>query len=554
MRNKPRPPNAINICFSPRDTYNGNANEWHNILEVDFPMNVVRVDFARARVADSAQSEAFINQIQALAQCSAWSDTGEKISLRYSPKTIENITRTLLGRGPNLRDAVLQLVHLLHICGAAAPSGRALDVAFTLSGPMRADNVKNGLAAALADPSLPVQIKDNGIEILYRSAGSYRLASLRLPLLMALLEFVLGLELQGEEHQARERAFEQAQGCKNDRKEIVSAANALGAVLNRALDQILRNRYRWERLSAIMDFLDTRANSNDADAAFWTIDDEAVLACWEDAQTSESSDLDARLYSNVYQGFVELFLALSDGDAWQSINESGVAWDADEGIDRYMTETTRWDPNKDDVEHLQMASIDLPSMGDDALAALKTPPLDSVKFLNESEHGLLGLVNGAWRQAPELPLSVMRATVMGLAQNRITQALRGNQIPSLDVIEGDMVSYERQLEKWQKVGAHLEKVRLAAALVVSRHEGLPMPSADVQARATQAFRSLRRSGFADALTSEEKGEIFGDAIASLAKLSALLEKLLDALPANLPTVFCQDAERFSAIFRKVYTQ
>ncbi|MEO1459438.1 MAG: hypothetical protein AAFV49_18010, partial [Pseudomonadota bacterium] len=108
-------------------------------------MVVIRVDFARARISDSARTEEFENEIEKLRDALAFTPGRLDERPRYSPRTIGLLTRDLMARGPGLRDAIFQLAHLLRAAAAVAPSGSALEVLFTLEGPARPDPLARGL-------------------------------------------------------------------------------------------------------------------------------------------------------------------------------------------------------------------------------------------------------------------------------------------------------------------------------------------------------------------------------------------------------------------------
>ncbi|WP_333832906.1 hypothetical protein [Rubrimonas sp.] len=505
-------------------------------------MVVIRVDFARARLADAGRSESFENQIAALREARVWSASGFSDRPRYGPATIERLVWALAGRGPDLRDAVFQLTQLLAAAGALAQTGRgrgsALSVLLLIEGPARAGVLAAGLARAFAGRAgLLRRAEEGGLELPEAGGGSYRIAEARLPMLFALLEFAIGLEVEGEAAAERDAALAQAERAGAERAGRVAASNRLAAALSRHLDGALRGRAARDRLTAIARFLDARAEVDTPGAPpCWRIDDEATLAFWEAQAGAAESGGEARLFRTAHRGFAALSMALREGEAWRGLHRDRGHLDA-----------------PDALEVAEGAGGDATPDADGPLARLTEPPLDRVKLLNRAEREGLDVVDALWRIAPHLPLSALRTAAMGAAQNAVVNAQRfGRPVaPLLRLDPAQAPSpYAAQLDAWRALAAHLLQARLAAAHVVATQADVAPPAMAEEAR--RAFRSFRRAGFAEALEDPDLGEAFGDAIAPLARLSSLVESLLDAAPPDADAQFAADAPRFEAGFRAIH--
>lgn len=499
-------------------------------------MAVIRVDFARARLADSGRSEAFENQIESLREARAWTRTGFLDHPRYARATIDRLVWALVGRGPDLRDAIYQLSHLLRAAGALGARGGALGVLFGLEGPAHAAVLAGGLARAFERRPDLLRPTEGGVLLQGGENAPYRIAAARLPLLIALLEILIGLDLDDAGRAERDAALAAAETSAPDRAALTKASNRLAAALSRWLDGALRSRAARDRFAALARFLDARAEPGARGAPpSWRLDDEAVLGFWE-AQAAEAEEAELRLFRSAHRAFVALSTALAEGEAWRGLHAAALDIDAPDALDL-------------DPDEVADGAPDL----DGPLAALETPPLDRVKLLNRAEREGLEIVDGPWRLGPHLPLSALRSAAMGRTQGAILNALRFRRqtAPLLDLPPpGPDDPYASQIAAWAALATHLMQARLAAAHVVAHHAGVEPPAMAEEAR--RAFRSFRREGFAGALDDPALGAAFGDAIAPLARLSSLVESLTEALPADARALYAADAPRFAAAFRAIH--
>ncbi|MEO0819910.1 MAG: hypothetical protein AAF074_05715, partial [Pseudomonadota bacterium] len=380
-------------------------------------MVVIRVDFARARISDSARTEEFENEIEKLRDALAFTPGRLDERPRYSPRTIGLLTRDLMARGPGLRDAIFQLAHLLRAAAAVAPSGSALEVLFTLEGPARPDPLARGLRPWFEGRAEIGTIRDDLLALPYDGAGAapYEIPFRRMPLVLALHEFVLGLALEGEAAAERDAALEAAATAENTRAAISAASNRLANAISRYLDTVLGGRAAQERLRAITRLLDEEAEAPEhGGPPIWHIDDAAVLSFWEtEAAKSGAEGGELRMFVTAHRSFVALLVALREGEGWYAMHQGAQVVEA---------LPLGQDINEDEVIGLgDVAGCLFPG---GPIERLAEPPADAVKVLNKREAETLELVDSFWRLAPELPLSTLRSAVMGGHQSAIRAALQ----------------------------------------------------------------------------------------------------------------------------------
>ncbi|MEM1345399.1 MAG: hypothetical protein AAGI34_12575 [Pseudomonadota bacterium] len=496
-------------------------------------MVTIRVDFARARLIDSAKTETFVNEIRKLQDALSFSRGRADPRPRFSQSTIALLSRELIARGPGLRDAIFQVTHLMRAAASVSPSGSALEVLFTLEGPAQPRHIAAGLAPWFAN-SEHATLTDKALCLTYADTREpYELTFTRLPLVLALVEFALGMELDDNTARERDAVMRRLETSAPRLDAQREASNALARVLSGYLDQALGARAARERLIAVARYLDEHAEAETpGQPPLWHLDDEAVLGFWETQAETGASEM--RLYRTVHRAFIALILALRHGRDWHALHEGLRDFDA-------LPVESALDP----------AAVAGEAAGS-ALDALAEPPLDTVKFLNKREREALELVDLYWRQTGELALSVLRSAVMGRHQSALTTARQFGRplAPLLSLAEAP--GYGAQIEEWQSLAKHLERMRLASAHVLAHHAGLDLPARADEAR--KAFQSFRRAGFSEALDDPELGRAFGAAIAPLVTLSEQLDGLQTALSSDLDRIETADRPRFEQALRTIYAE
>lgn len=505
-------------------------------------MPVIKVEFARAGLAASATSETFLNHMQLLRDARAWSGGAGGAELpRFSESTVRYLERALLARGADLRDAVFQFTHLVGMAAVISPSGRALDTLYGYDGPVRGRRIAAYVNQCLEGLSCHVSADETAFVLTYEGGQPYRLLHARLPLLFALLEFLLTSPEAPEQAREVMALIGRIEAAPEDFETVRSASNAIAATLNAGLDKIMRSRVERDRLEALAAHLDETAIETDTGERRWSINDAAILAFWLRGASTEGRSDDFRQFRTVHRAFVALVLALREGEDFQRLYRPQTSDDA-EG---YLQLT-------EDQATFETIEEGLPS----PLDSLGEDPLARVKFLTGAETRNLEIASRLWGAVRAFPVSVLRSEVMGGAQNEIINALRFKRalgpLIALDKLDDpDEAGYPAIAERFGRLRSHLRQMLHASAYVTAtrRQIALPEPTAT---ETRKAFRGVRRAGFGEAFDDPEIGAAFEAAITPLSELAGLVGELEAAIPEDLAERFEADRTVFAEAFEDMY--
>jgi hypothetical protein len=491
---------------------------------------------------------------------------------KFSPGVQQELARTVVGRayGPVL----LQLCHLVHVA-ALAPRQR-VELFFWGVPTGRASAYAGWVRARLAAASrtlVPVQADGNGVTLVYPD-GRYTLAYARMPLLVAMMEFLvsaLGYPAVLE----RVEVLLAAGG----RARVGDVANDFARALYGFLAPHLPTAHESRRFQRLVDFLRARGGG---DFSRDDIDDAAILDLW-----LTTDDADFRVYGTVLRGFVRLAEALdAAADSVGMARARSIGTDAKAGEVEPATDATPPPAPDEDA---------------DPLLALQEPPASGVKLLNGREAAEIAPVVQAGRLAERLARSLLRERVFGAVQARLTEALRrsGPQ-RALQALDGADTAggYTGWVGRYSELDAHLGRAMLAslhllvqagrpeaAHLIVACADGIDLAPlgrdlralADLQAglrgladpaiagpalaalmlRARRAYHSLSRAGFEpDAANRPAIVEGHAAAAAPIVRLAARLARFYAALARAPAPVweqrFAEDRVVFVARLRALY--
>ncbi len=503
-------------------------------------MPVIKMEFGRAGLAASATSETFLNHMQILRDARVWAGGARGGEMpRFSESTIRYLERALLARGADLRDAIFQFAHLVGLAATASPSGRALDTLYGFEGAVRAKRLGAHFARLLDGRETYIQVEEAAFQVAYPGGQSYRLLHARMPLLFALLEFLLTSPEAPEQSREVMRLIGEIEGAPGDFDTVKRASNAIAASLNATLDTMMRSRVERDRMEALAAHLDETAVEDQGERR-WVIDDGAILAFWLKG-AAEARGEDFRQFRTVHRAFVALVLALREGEDFQRLYRP-QATDTEDG---YLQLT-------DDQASYETAEERFPS----PLDAFADEPVCRVKFLTGAEAKGLDIAARLWGAVRAFPMSVLRSEVMGGAQNEIINALRFKRplgpLIGLDKLEDpDDAGYPAVAERYGRLRAHIRQMLNASAHVTAtrRQMTLPEPTAT---ETRKAYRGVRRTGFAEAFDDPEIGAAFEAAITPLSELGGLVAGLEKALPEDLADRFHADRGVFRDAFGAMY--
>jgi hypothetical protein len=339
---------------------------------------------------------------------------------KYAPRLHRALVRAIVCRaysGP-----IYELVHLI----AAAHNERAL---------------------AHAPDAATVTATGNGIQVAYAD-GNFAIAYSRMPLLAAMLDFLVSALGYGEVDDAVRSALKAPASQAGLKRSANRITRALYAFLKPRLPAAQAQR----KYRALMEFLTARAG--DAPLGKDAIDDDAVFDFWRDHGTDGQGDW--KTYRTAVKAFLHLRDALGAASDHQALDQALPLDPARDG-----------ETEEPDMVLAACAAVDRRT---EAMDVLGTPPAVSVKFLNKREAEGLALILGAGPHARALRLSVLRAAIFGAMQASVSQALRqgmdGNEAVD-DACARTEENYETQVAVLEGTRDHLERVLAAAYHVLA---------------------------------------------------------------------------------------
>lgn len=366
---------------------------------------------------------------------------------KYAPRLHRSLVRAVICR--SYAGMIYELVHLM-AAAEGANGERGYEPLLWDDGPATAARFRAGFERALAhtpDGAGNVQATGNGIQVDYPD-GTFAVAYSRMPLLAAMLDFLISALGYREVDGALRGAFEP----EPTQAALKQAANRLSKALYAFLKPRLPAAQAQRKFRALMDFLKPREGTDvvTKDA----IDDDAVIDFWRAHGADAAGDW--KTYRAVVKAFVHLRDAL----------DSAAGRDA-------VAAALPLDPARDaavaDADGLldACAAIDLRC---DALDALGAPPASSIKFLNKREVERIALILGAGPHARPLRLSLLRAAIFGAVQAAISQSLRrgargSNAVDACPAWDDN--GYETQFAVLSQTRDHLERVLGAAYHVLA---------------------------------------------------------------------------------------
>lgn len=366
---------------------------------------------------------------------------------KYSALVVRDLTRTVSARAYGR--PLLELMHLIRIAEAAG--GRHGWPAILFAVPVaRAAAFRGVLQKAAAGcrafgsehSGVEFVLVDDGVEIAYPD-GPFRVTYGRMAFLSALVEFaVTALGWRAVDGVLRTWL--------DDRFALRAAgphANALARLLYDHLKDHLPTAQALRSYRRLTRFL---AASRGDGFGLDDLDDDMVLAFWSGAG-EEDDAVEVRTFRSAVEQVARLRTAMRAGLERRALDGA-----ASIGGDRGAGEV--------DPETL-LGILEAHDGPGDPLRLLAAPPASAIKFLTGRETEALDLVAALGQQGPELPLSVLRVETFGIAQGRLTQAIRRRaDATELAALAGlaDCESYDGRLGQWERLDRQLERIALAS--------------------------------------------------------------------------------------------
>lgn len=516
-------------------------------------------------ILEAGKSEELSANLLAIAEMTA--PGGE---LKYPPRVCRELARIIVCR--NYTKSILQLCHLVNAADACARRNESYE-RFILAVPVATPrHFRDHLSAMLTGHDWRrsgFTVEPSGIVIAYRDGGSFTISFSRIPLLAALLEFVIGVH----GYTATDDIFTEMLAQSNGETAIGEAANALSRRLYAWLSDNLPTVQNMAKFNRILEFLREQADGGEVE-----IGDRTILDFWlNQGGTSAADEGWFRTFRTALDAFIAFTRSLDlASDRQGARNALPVGADADKG---------EIDP--DSLSGLMEA----PGQWQSPLPLLEEEPMARVKFLTGREKDALRLLLEMGPMARSLPMSLLRAEIFGPAQARLTQALRRQAGESeLRVLLGldDVGDYAAHGERMRNLQKRIVTVMMASLHVLLRERGIAgsgnitalnagnpaalfetmaqdpepatLPGADqILGEAARAFRDISRKGFSDHEIEEPPIlEAFRYGAGIVQAISRETETFLDTIShldtgsPDLTGCFHRDRETFRNQFERLY--
>lgn len=487
---------------------------------------------------------------------------------KYPPRICRELARIVVCR--NYAKSVLQLCHLINAADACARRGESYErLLFGLpqATPRHFRDQLSSMLAANGWRRSGFSLESAAITITYDD-GEFVVSFTRMPLLAALLEFIVGME----GYTAIDDILAEMLRAPSVRA-VGNAANAISRRIYAVLSNHLPSVQNMAKFNLILEFLAARGQDGEVE-----IGDGAVLDFWLDKSgTDVGADAGFRTYRTVLDAFMAFARALEIAlDRRAAILAAPIGGDGEAG--------------EIDPESLY-GLMDAPGQWQSPLPLLEEDPASGIKFLTGREKDALRLLLEMGPLARSLPLSLLRAECFGPAQARLIQALRRvapsgerRKMAELD----DLADYRAQGKSYGELRRRVAKMMLASLHVLLRDRALagsgnvaalpgrepaeifraiadgpeppPLPpDEDVHEEAARAFRSVARQGFSeDLLEGRSVADGFRAGAGILQAIAQEIDAYLDRFAAldrhspDLAERFGQDRAIFAKQFKRLY--
>lgn len=524
-----------------------------------------KVEKARSYILDAGKSSELEAALRSIAEVTVAGGAS-----KYAPRVCRQLAQIVVCR--TYAKPVLQLCHLVVAARACGPGRDNYETLFFDGRPSTAQYFRTSFERTLSSDRVPhssISFDTDGIEVSY-GKGVFHLSFSRMPLLSALLEFLIGLH----GYLTLDDIFGEMLFDTSKDTAVRKAANRISRLTYQGLSRHLPTSQNTAKFREIMSFLEQRANNGTV-----LIDDHAILEFWRARDPATKGSLgEFRAFRTVFKAFVALLRALELGET-----RGAVAQAIPVGGDVAAGEI---DPDS------LLGPLDLPGQWQSPLPLLDEEPVGRIQFLTKRQKEGLRSLMDLGPMSRQLPLSLLRVEVFGKHQSRISQALRQKRGPrTLDRLAccSDTESYATYRKEYCDLQAELNRL-LTAVLHVLLHgqrietaqnvEALPMrnpatvfyraskdsnttaDSAELDAvmqDARKAFHELSRKGFDDATLSDpiliEGFRIGADVLHTIAEqIEGYLNTIehIDQSATDLDCWYRHDTEIFRYQFERLY--
>ena len=380
-------------------------------------------------------------------------------------------------------------------------------------------------------PTKEYILTERGIKILTPD-GDFEIWFTRIPVLVAFFEFISGIDdvtFFAEMNDLLDRVTDGPILTRN----IKDASNGISSKLR----LWRRSNISWAEHEDKFDRITPFLSQNSADG-YWDIDDKTIFDFW-----SQNSILDKkpiREYATVFNAFVTLQRVMRSGSTAEAVSGAvplGTDFDAGE---------------------FEIAD-DIKLVAEDWFSPLETfdhPKLKNIGFFKgESERAPIEQLMEYGPDALDLFHSFMRLESFSPVQGTISNGIRFKR--ERTEIQAAIncqkaKSYTHIVETLREILVHVEQLQLAVIFLLKPQEENEAFK-KIEAKAKQAFVTMRRKGFNDRELDEDQRDAFLMAADILPSISAQLRNFLQKVEQrDLLILFDSDIPKFSKQFQMIY--
>ena len=428
-------------------------------------------------------------------------DLGQ-IGDKYGPKYPEAVLRRLAAKILDGRAHEMMAFRLCHLVRSAVFASEDGGPQGWLEFFCAPGTGKSGWASGWLRARLPAQgdcverpVAATNTHIVLRYEGDAPQVTISygaMPLLAAFMEFLLNTL----HYRVVRDTLEPLSKPVLDWRELQDTANSLSRAIYAWLQAHRRPVQESRDFEAIARFL--AAHGERGDFAPDDIDDEAVLAFWQEASVEPGSTF--RTYRKTLRAFLHFAEAMRDVALLEGIDSPAPLGAGDKtGISDIVDPSS---PNLDKIHISSAVAGDWDLDGEGEPSPLEEVAGANMKFLLLNEAKRLALVDAHASLLPGLAHSVLRDARFGQAQARISQDLRMKR-SAVRALHSNRreIHYDDEAVALSNLLAHLEILIDVAAFVLlagdrgGEGDGVQRLDFETISRGRSALKRLRRQGF-----------------------------------------------------------
>jgi hypothetical protein len=460
---------------------------------------------------------------------------GERFANTPVPEKLARIVAGVAS-GPNRDMPLLELCHLVHAIGAAGFTGSEGRWLFFLAlervtpGTVRGHLQDRFSATGWTRDGF--DLTDAGVRIDYPD-GSFEIRFSRMPVLMALFEFLVTMD-NGQYFGQLDDTLESLVEAPSSMRTVADASNAIARRFRDYRHAAIDWARHEEKFDRIAGFLNEHGEKGR-----WRIDDDAIFAFWALHWNGKGF----KEYRSVFEAFIDL-LGLSRSGLLAAAADDAAPLGADREAGEVDFAEDAADGDYGEWEN------PLPVFDDEAVKSIRF-------FKKSSERAPLENLMRYGPEAVRLARAFIRLEAFSPVQAGITNDLqigRGAASVQARITCDDAEPYPVRHIELDRLSEHVQALQLATLHAVS---GRDLPD-EVSEAARRAFEGMRRQGFDASNLDAAAREAFETAAGALVRVDGQLKAMrarltrMDSSDTTLVAMFELDASEYSRQFAAIY--